>query len=362
MPRGWHWLKRLAGTHSRVLFSCHLRPKQQLQGAHSFALAATVGFLCINASQLPASFDVFPVCRSTSPQFLLFFMHQLSTFNYVASELGHDEPVLHAVFATHRCLPPDPPEAYFKTTSPQAVTAASCRASRDDASVEADGHVENTIALAAEDMLAAPLEATLTVEQELAKLNKKLDAWKVQRLSDLRAPEGERASSRLAQMQAEMERRLMRRRIEEQDRTQRRMNALLNYLGPRIDEQLQRIAREQDSEKAPSSSTANVEKASEVKDSACAGKGADFAATQSPPCPGARILCDQQYFVARQEIALMERDARQALMRSMWDARRLAHLVEDEVSFRQSIESSEVVWRDRLLHSESHAPEEVDDA
>lgn len=288
-------------------------------------------------------------------------MHQLRTFNYVASELGHDEPVLHAVFATHRCLLPEPPEANFMTIIPQTVTAASRRASSGGESVGAAVHAENTVALTMEDTLAAPLEVALTVEQELAKLSKKLDAWKVQRLADLQAPGGEYFPSRLAQMETAMEQRLARRRIEEQDRAQKRMDVLLNYLGPRIDEQLQLVAREYDGEEAPSGSDARVETTSDVRDSACADKSATSAATPSPPSPRARILCDQHYFVTRQEIALEERVARQAVLRIIWNARRLAQLVDDEVSFRHSIEAREVAWRDRV-HSELHASLELDHA
>ncbi|CAC9530113.1 conserved hypothetical protein [Leishmania infantum JPCM5] len=288
-------------------------------------------------------------------------MHQLRTFNYVASELGHDEPVLHAVFATHRCLPPDPPEANFATAIPQTVNAASRRGSSDDASIGAAVHMEETVALSVEGTLAAPLEVALTVEQELAQLSEKLDAWKVQRLADLQAPGGERFPSRLAQMEAAMERRLARRRIEEQDRAQKRVDALLSYLGPRIDKQLQLVAREHEGEEAPPSSNARVETTNDVKDSACADKSAASAATPSPPSPRARILCDQQHFAKRQEIALEERCARQAVLRNMWDARRLVHLVEDEVSFRHSIETREVLWRDRV-HSELHASVEMDRA
>ncbi|CAJ1033331.1 hypothetical protein, conserved [Leishmania lindenbergi] len=286
-------------------------------------------------------------------------MHQLRTFNYVASELGHDEPVLHAVVVTHRCLPPDPPEEHFTSTIPHTVTSASRKLSSAEASVGVDVTVESTAAVTSKETLAVPLEVALTVEQELANLDNKLASWKEQRLADLQTPGSVRASSSSFQMEVAMEKRLARKRIEEQDRAQHRMNLLLTSLGPRIDRQLQLMTREHDSEQASASSSAKVAATSDVNDSAGTSRSTTTATTLPPPSPRARILCDQQYVVTRQEIVLEERVTRQTLLRNLWDVRRLTHLVEDEVLFRRSIETREGMWRDRL-DGESDASVEVD--
>ncbi|CAJ1015382.1 hypothetical protein Q4I32_006931 [Leishmania shawi] len=286
-------------------------------------------------------------------------MHQLRIFKYVASELGHDEPVLHAVVVTHRCLPSDPLEEHFTSTIPHTVTSASRKLSSAEASVGADVTMESTAAVTSNGTLAVPLEVALTVEQELANLDNRLASWKEQRLADLQAPGSVRASSSSFQMEVAMEKRLARKRIEEQDRAQHRMNLLLTSLGPRIDRQLQLMTREHDSEQASASSSAKVAATSNVNDSAGASRSTTTATTLPPPSPRARILCDQQYVVTRQEIVLEERVTRQTLLRNLWDVRRLTHLVEDEVLFRRSIETREGMWRDRL-DGESDASVEVD--
>ncbi|KAG5468963.1 hypothetical protein LSCM4_02356 [Leishmania orientalis] len=286
-------------------------------------------------------------------------MHHLSVFNYVAGELGHDEPVLHAVVATHRYLPPDLPEEDFMATLPHIVTASSCRPSSSGGPAGADVSMVSTAVVAGEDALAAPKEVALTVEQELAKLSEKLAAWKVRRLADLQAPGGIHTGSRLSQMEAEMKQRLARRRMDEQNRAQKRMEVLLTSLGPRIEKQLQLMTREFISGQVPASDSARAAATSNVNDSPSAGKVATAAATTSPPSPRARILCDQEYYVALQKIALEERDARQSLRRHMWIAHHLTHLVADEASFRRCIETREGVWREQL-DEESRAYVEAD--
>ncbi|KAG5495005.1 hypothetical protein JKF63_02057 [Porcisia hertigi] len=279
-------------------------------------------------------------------------MHQLSTFNNVASELGHDEPVLHAVVVTHRCLPLDPPESKITLTMPHSVTTASRGSSTDEGSVGADVHEESPVVVPGEDMPVAPLEVVLTVKEELANLNDQLAAWKVQRLTDLQTP------SHLLEMQAAMERRLTQKRIDEQDRAQQRMERLLISLGTRIDGQLLVVTRERESEQAPSSSGAGAETTRDLRDSALTDTPESATAAPSLPFLSAHIFCNQAHLVTREEIALEERNARQALLRNMWDDRRLTHLLEDEKLFRRSIETREYMWRDRIAEDSQAAKEE----
>ncbi|KAG5469315.1 hypothetical protein LSCM1_02530 [Leishmania martiniquensis] len=288
-------------------------------------------------------------------------MHQLSVFHYVASELGHDEPVLHAVVATHRCLPPDPPEMDFMTTLPHTVTAfSSRRASSGHESLGDDANAESAFAAAAQDTPAAPLAGALTVAQELVNLNEKLTSWKVRRLAELQVPEGIRSASRLSQLEVAMEQRLARRRAGEQNRAQKRMQFLLTSLGPRIDKQLQLLTRDFVCEQAPVNNSLGALTSDDVKDSACVEKVVTAAAAAAPPPASSRacILCEQEYYVALQGLALEERSARQSLRHNMWNVHRLTRLVEDEAAFRRSIETSEGTWRD-LLDAESPADAEA---
>ncbi|KAK7198849.1 hypothetical protein NESM_000851000 [Novymonas esmeraldas] len=264
-------------------------------------------------------------------------MHQLTTFNYVAAELGHDEPVLHAVVATHRCLPPDPYGTRLATTIPHTIASDT----REGADAAVDGASLSEEAAAAE----------LTVAQELANLDERLGAWKQQRLAGLQTSGGDPAPSRVAQLEAAMEVRLTRRRTVEQDRAQQRLERIIASLGPRIETQLRLVTGQYHDQPASAAATAATEEGDTPAAAGCSG-----AVAAPPPSPRARILCDQQHFIARQQIALEERDARQVLLRHMWDARRMTHLAEDERSFRRRIQASEDAWWCRLFDAPTPPP------
>lgn len=273
-------------------------------------------------------------------------MHQLNTFEAVASELGHDAPVLHAVVATHRCLPRDPVEMSAAAAMPRTAAVAAA------ATVRAASTNEDCTPAAAPDE-----EEPLTVEEELAQLDRRMSAWRAERLAALPVPSSARPASRAAQVEAAMELRIHRKRIEEQDRAQQRLERLLDSLGPRIEHQLDLVARAQGSSNSHAASPSAPPASTSGAPAAVAGPAVASRTVTLPP-ERARVLCEQEHFVTAQQVALAERDERQGLQQRMWHAHRLTHLAEDERAFRAAIVDSEGVWRARIDEDAQDAAEE----
>ncbi|KPA76773.1 hypothetical protein ABB37_07595 [Leptomonas pyrrhocoris] len=192
-----------------------------------------------------------------------------------------------------------------------------------------------------------PFNSCRSAEEELAALREKISAWKEKRLAEVQEELKLKGTTGVAQVEAAMESRIQQRRAAERERAGQRLGQLLDTLGPRMEQCIQRVS---------ASSCAESDQESEPIEVARDEPAVAALPTKAPlppdsPPPQALVACERQHLIGYLQLSVEERDARNSIKEYHQFVKEVSQLVADEEEFRCSFKEWEDSWYKRLVET-----------